>query len=529
MNKTHKIILLVIFLVSLLFRTYRLDTIPNGFHVDELDAGYIGRYILENGRDISGTFLPLYYNKFGDYRPTGIFYLAGLSVKLFGSTPLATRLPAAFIGALTVIPIYLLSMVLFRSNFIALSTSLLLALSPWHIVLSRATSEGIVGLFILFSGLSIALLGLEHKKRRYILFGQSIMMLSYFFYHPFRIITPLYIGLLLFHPNFPTFKKSILIGLFFSIILTFFFSFFSAGTGRLSQVAFYTNPLVATKIDTLLASEGTGHIVQARIFHNKGIIFLRELIVQYCKYFSSEYLFVNGGLPFRYSVQEQGLLPIISLPLFVAGIFGIIKREKRWLLLFTFGLLITAPIPAALTYEDTPNVHRSLTMVLPFMLIAGYGMHTIYSLYKNTIIKKILIFLILSVLIAETAYFWHQYFVHSPSLKPFYRQDGYLEVAKFITSNEKRSIYITGFEHMPLYILFSQNNYSYRKFNQHDTILLNKLGNITFIRSWCFENKNSEKNTVIINGPNCAKPDNANPAVNILRKDSTVAFTIYTP
>lgn len=94
MNKTHKIILLVIFLVSLLFRTYRLDTIPNGFHVDELDAGYIGRYILENGHDISGAFLPLYYNKFGDYRPTGIFYLAGLSVKIFGSTPLATRLPA---------------------------------------------------------------------------------------------------------------------------------------------------------------------------------------------------------------------------------------------------------------------------------------------------------------------------------------------------------------------------------------------------------------------------------------------------
>lgn len=355
------------------------------------------------------------------------------------------------------------------------------------------------------------------------------MMLSYFFYHPFRIITPLYIGLLLFHPNFPTFKKSILIGLFSGIILTFFFSFFVAGTERLSQVAFYTNPLVETKIDTLLASEGAGHIVQARIFHNKGILFLREFIVQYCKYFSPEYLFVNGGLPFRYSVQEQGLLPIISLPLIVAGMFGIVKREKKWLLLFIIGLLITAPIPAALTYEDTPNVHRSLIMILPLVLIAGYGIHTICSLYRNTIIKKILASFVLSVIIAETAYFWHQYFVHSPSSKPFYRQDGYLEAAKFITSNEKRPIYITGFEHMPLYILFSQNNYSYRKFNQHDTILLNKLGNITFMRSWCFENENSEKNTVIINGPKCVKPDNANPAVNILRKDSTVAFTIYTP
>ena len=71
--------LLLIFLLALAVRLLALSDVPFGFHNDEVDVGYVGKFILLNGRDPAGNILPLAFNKYGDFRPTGLFYLAGIS------------------------------------------------------------------------------------------------------------------------------------------------------------------------------------------------------------------------------------------------------------------------------------------------------------------------------------------------------------------------------------------------------------------------------------------------------------------
>ena len=81
--------LLIIFGVGLFFRTYCLGSIPYGFHVDEAKAAWNAYSILKTGMDDKGNWLPMYYDSFGDFRPTGLLYTIIPSLMIFGRTILS--------------------------------------------------------------------------------------------------------------------------------------------------------------------------------------------------------------------------------------------------------------------------------------------------------------------------------------------------------------------------------------------------------------------------------------------------------
>ena len=65
-----------------------------------------------------------------------------------------------------------------------LFASFLLAILPWHIVLSRTGAEGVIGLYTFV----LALLWVFQKKIRWAVVA---FFLTYFFYTSFRILVPL--------------------------------------------------------------------------------------------------------------------------------------------------------------------------------------------------------------------------------------------------------------------------------------------------------------------------------------------------
>jgi 4-amino-4-deoxy-L-arabinose transferase-like glycosyltransferase len=137
----------LIFLLGLLLRLYNLGEMPSGFHRDEVISSYVGRFLLENGKDIYGNPWPLLYvDKYGDYPPVLPMYLSGLATYLFGVTVFAVRFPIALLGALVVFPLFSLAKEIFKDTKIALFSAFILAILPWHVILSRATAEGIVAL-----------------------------------------------------------------------------------------------------------------------------------------------------------------------------------------------------------------------------------------------------------------------------------------------------------------------------------------------------------------------------------------------
>src|SRR3990167_11418260 len=337
--------LLLIFFLALFLRLIFLGSVPAGFHNDEVDVGYVGKFIVLNGKDPAGNILPLEFNKFGDFRPTGLFYLAGISQLIFGSNEFAVRLPTALFGALTVFPLFFLARELFSSarapvgssshstssadsvsdrvqnrpvslralggtpsaaatprtslrttprevypersrgvmflrwlppllkprqdksdvrgqlsnvsaQTVPLFAAFFLAILPWHIVLSRAGHEAIVGYFLITCGFYflIKYLNDDSSKGARKLFVYAVLLLasSYLFYHGTRLIVPLLLfGVLAVWQNKTIFKITLLF-----LILTFLIMVSPLGRGRMMQVIFYKDPGSANKLRDLPAVDG---------------------------------------------------------------------------------------------------------------------------------------------------------------------------------------------------------------------------------------------------------------------------------
>src|SRR3989344_5240345 len=148
--------LFFLFLIGLLLRLYLLSSFPPGFHINEVKSGWNGLSLLKTGLDDWGHAFPMYYNSFGDFRPTGYFYTVIPSLILFGQNEFAVRFPSALFGALTIFVIYFFTKEIIEGENgrkVALFAALLMAVSVWDVSLSRATSEGIIGMFFSLLGL----------------------------------------------------------------------------------------------------------------------------------------------------------------------------------------------------------------------------------------------------------------------------------------------------------------------------------------------------------------------------------------
>ncbi len=322
---------------------------PLGFHVDEAKVAWEATSILKTGKDDHGNLLALYYNSFGDYRPTGIFYSAIPFIILFGRTNFAVRFSSAFFGALTVFPIYYISYLITKNRKISLISSVLLTIVPWDIAAARATSEVVISCFLIL--ISLALL----QKKPIISF--LFLSLSFFFYHSARVMGPILMLVWIFYllnDQKIHLSKKIIIGFILSSLFSFLLLFSKTGLARYSQVK--------------LASPS-----------------LRNIAIQYSSYFDPNFLIGDIAKPFRYTTENVGIVSIPIFLCFILGIFIITKTNKHKILLLLFTL---GPIPASLTLEDSPNLHRAFFM-LPFLLIiASIGFNWLWE--KHRLISKII-------------------------------------------------------------------------------------------------------------------------------------------
>lgn len=331
--------LIVIFIFALFIRIYKLETFPLGFHVDEAKVAWEAYSILKTGKDDHGNFLPLYYNSFGDYRPTGIFYTTIPALIIFGRNNFSVRFSSAFLGAATVIPIYFITLQVLKgqkkltpsNNRVAAAASFLFAIVPWSITTSRATSEVGISCFLILSSLALI------KKKPFLSF--ILLSTSFLVYHSARVMGPLLMLVWIVY-LWPRWKlniqagRKIVIGLLVTTFLSLILLLSPAGLARYDQVKL-TSPN------------------------------LRNIIIQYVSYFDPNFLIGDVAKPSRYMTANVGIISIPIFVLFLLGIYLLIRTNKNKIVLLFLSL---GPIPASLTLEDSPNLHRAFFM-LPFLII----------------------------------------------------------------------------------------------------------------------------------------------------------------
>ena len=164
-----KILLIAILFLGLFLRVWGINEVPYGFTPDEASFGYDAYSILLTGRDQWGHKLPLVLESFGDYKPPLYAYILVPFVSALGLEKSVIRLPNALIGAAAIYVTFLMILQFAKADNsneksyrrIAWVSSTLLAISSWHIMMSRAAFEANLTTFLIPLGILLFLRGLK--------------------------------------------------------------------------------------------------------------------------------------------------------------------------------------------------------------------------------------------------------------------------------------------------------------------------------------------------------------------------------
>jgi len=393
MNKNSKLVFVLLSLIIIIagfLRAYNIKSLPPGLYPDEamngnnaLEAISIGNwkvfYPENNGRE--GLFINI----------------QGLSIKAFGNEPWALRIVSVIFGTLTVLGVYFLAKELFvklsrrfsrDSDFtsertekmiplnqkIALLSAFLIATSFWHINFSRIGFRAIMAPFFLTWALYFLLKGLRNQK--WLLYGiisgfvYGLGMHSYIAYRA----TPLLI-LIVFGMWFFTHKESRRATLKIFIVFALFSLLAFAPLGY----HFLKNP-----------ADFMGRTSQVSVFSSETP--LKDLALNTLKTLGM--FGVVGDYNWRHNISANPQLfwPVGTIFLIgvLFGLIGIFKkplndRDKTikfasWIL---FSALAIVSLPVVISNEGIPHALRSIIMIPPVFILAGFGGIWLYEFLKN--------------------------------------------------------------------------------------------------------------------------------------------------
>lgn len=463
----YKYLLFLIVLFGFLIRFYSLGTVPGGFHADEAAFGYNAYSLLHTGKDEYGKILPLVLKSFGDYKGALYAYLDVPFILFLGLTPIAVRLPSIIFDTLTIFVLYFFIKELVENRKIALIASFLYAISPWSINISRTTGDVIIGVFFSITMAYAIQKYIKNVQIKWLMIAMLSGFAAILAYAPFRFFVVVISSMFLLFSirkikNSINFNKRVLliIGLF--LFLGFLYSLI-ASVSRFNQISIFSNPQTELVMQEQIREDQFNPVLITRIFHNKIVNYTRTVIYNAQQYFTLDFLALNGGYPQRERIPGVGLFYLWEIPFLLIGIYFIIKNKKRnEIFLILWWILLLAP--SFITFDEIPNVHRTLVVLPAMCAIISIG---IYNLVNNKSLKSLKIFPILAILflitvVYEFSYFSHQYFVHFDSHQPWYRGYAYEELVNDLNRYypKYKKIVITKSNSSPyIYILF------YSKYN----------------------------------------------------------------
>jgi 4-amino-4-deoxy-L-arabinose transferase-like glycosyltransferase len=409
-----KSFLSIILVLAFILRFFKLGSNPPELFFDEMALGYNAYSIAQTGMDEHGKKFPLvYFTSFGDYKPPLYIYTAVPLVKALGLSNFTTRFPSALFGSLTVLLTYFLVLEIFKTKkykrTIALITSVFLAISPWHIFLSRVAYEANLASF--FTVLSIYLFLKSFKSKYLIILAAFFAGLAMYTFNSARLGIPLlFIGFFFFFFK-RIFKNKL--GLVISLAVAAIFMIgliphltSKEGKIRYNEVNIFADLDIITDSNQRIGEDSNSFL--ARIIHNRRIGYSLLFLQHYFDNFDLRFLFLNGDVNPRLHNQETGQMYLIALPFFLLGTYFLLKKRGNHTFIL-FYWLFAGLIPASLARE-TPHALRSEITLPVWQIITAVGIYYFFSKFKHQTIK----ILILSLYFISFIYFIHNYFYHYP-------------------------------------------------------------------------------------------------------------------
>ena len=217
-SKIYTILIpLSLILIGAALRLHLLSEIPLGLHQDEASIGYESFILSEFGVDRDGNHLPIYPITYGSGGGSPLMiYLNAFTTKIFGSSPLILRALPAVLGVATLVVLFLLIRTLSRESlsnsrktqpfqyitaeylWIPLVCLTIMALAPWHVMLSRWSLDCNTTPFWIISALLLFSIGVTKKEKGTLYFALSAVLysLTIYSYGAATIVIPLHLIIL---------------------------------------------------------------------------------------------------------------------------------------------------------------------------------------------------------------------------------------------------------------------------------------------------------------------------------------------
>lgn len=351
----------ILFLAAAL-RLWKLREIPVALFRDEAEKALNGWFLLQNGTDAAGRPWPLFIEVFG-VTTSAIYQYATLPfLAIGGLNEFTARLPAAVIGTATVALTWTFARRVWNWKVAAWSATFL-AISPWHLPLSRWAQQGIfLPFFFTAAGCALAVFLTQRRPRpRWLALTGFCLGLAMYSYDPARLFAPL-LAVVAAVVWFPVWKKN------WTAVLIAFGVFLLT----VSPVLW----LLTTQTDAAAARFRFLSIAQPG--HTTTEVFL-QFLKNYAAHFSPDFLLRTGDTQLRHGLG-RGVLSIAEFVGAITAVFALIRARKKsgsrraaQFALFCLLWILLAPIPASLTREGIPHALRTQMALPAWQLLAGYG------------------------------------------------------------------------------------------------------------------------------------------------------------
>lgn len=157
---------LLALVIGVVVRVVKFPALPPGLNADEASSAYEAYALATTGADRWGNHLPAYFPGWGSGQNVLLSYLTVPVVQLLGLNMVSVRLVPLLLGLLTLPLFFVFLRPLGRRP--ALLGLLLLALAPWHFMLSRWGLESNLVVFWMLLGCVLLARAIGTQRRRWI-------------------------------------------------------------------------------------------------------------------------------------------------------------------------------------------------------------------------------------------------------------------------------------------------------------------------------------------------------------------------
>ena len=387
MRRTYTLIF--IFILGAFLRFLYLGSVPVSLSHDETDNIIQAHAVIQTGSDIAGTWKPW------SFLPnSGVMAELGPlinvpSLYLLPQSLFASRFTTALLSALFPLLFFWWLTTIKAKSSVAIMTSLLLAVSPWHLIFSRTALEQPTSLFFyLLSWIFLA--KLFHRDNRstkhyalYTLLFTLAFSIGYFTYHGFKFALPgmtvLY-ALYLFWQSHPRLKLPLIISLsVIGLLLVRTALFSSYYASRSGEIILLQNDRFTSEVN----AERRQSVAPERLkslFVNKPLVVLSVIRDKYVGAISPDLLFLHGEANGVFSVWLAGYFYLFTLPFLLFGLFYLISKHRPvHLLILT--LLLISPVASVIHVNNTFAFRSAIYFVL-LNIVLAYGVSWVLDRYR---------------------------------------------------------------------------------------------------------------------------------------------------